>query len=111
MRKEMTFITNGKPEVVSAISSTTTLMNYLRRNQRLTGTKEGWAEGDCGACTVVVGELDGDGGRYRAVNAGILFLPMASFFWRPRMARSLRGWPPSTKTQRSSQAQPTPDCG
>jgi xanthine dehydrogenase small subunit len=76
MSKEITFILNGKPEVVSGISPTTTLMNYLRRNKRLTGTKEGCAEGDCGACTVVVGELDGEFVGYRAVNACIVFVPM-----------------------------------
>jgi xanthine dehydrogenase small subunit len=40
-----------------------------------TGTKEGCAEGDCGACTVVVGELAGDGVRFRAINSCIQFVP------------------------------------
>ncbi len=76
MSKDITFILNGRREVVSGISPATTLMNYLRRNKRLTGTKEGCAEGDCGACTVVVGEVESGAVRYRAVNACILFLPM-----------------------------------
>jgi xanthine dehydrogenase small subunit len=76
MSQEIVFFLNGRKEVVSGIAPTLTLMNYLRRNKRLTGTKEGCAEGDCGACTVIMGELAGDGVHYRAVNACILFVPM-----------------------------------
>ena len=80
MKHEITFLLNGAVETVADISPTTTLLQYLRRHKRLTGTKEGCAEGDCGACTVTVAELVKDGGetrvRHRAVNACIQFLPM-----------------------------------
>ncbi|MBL8556796.1 MAG: xanthine dehydrogenase small subunit [Phenylobacterium sp.] len=55
---------------------TLTVLNLLRYHLRRTGTKEGCAEGDCGACTVVLGELEGERVRFRAVNACILFAPM-----------------------------------
>jgi xanthine dehydrogenase small subunit len=58
------------------VDPTTTVLQFLRRQLRRTGTKEGCAEGDCGACTVAIGDLDGETIRYRAVNACIAFLPM-----------------------------------
>ena len=53
------------------------VLDYLRDLAQRTGTKEGCAEGDCGACTVVIGELATDGSHvcYRAVNSCIRFLP------------------------------------
>ena len=69
------FILNGDPVEVEGLHPTTTLLQFLREQRRLTGTKEGCAEGDCGACTVVLGESAPDAPRWRAVNACILFLP------------------------------------
>lgn len=65
-----TFLLNGS-EITADTSSTTTLLDWLRDHQNLTGTKEGCNEGDCGACSVMVTDADGA----RALNACILFMP------------------------------------
>jgi xanthine dehydrogenase small subunit len=70
------FLLDGAVIEVEDCEPTGTVLDYLRYTLRRTGTKEGCAEGDCGACTVLLGELDGDAVRWRAVNACILFLPM-----------------------------------
>ena len=68
------FILNGEDIAVSNFEPTETLLDFLRLKRRLTGTKEGCAEGDCGACTVLVGRLEGGRLAYETVNACIRFL-------------------------------------
>lgn len=59
------------------LSPTLTVLNYLRSLLNHKGVKEGCAEGDCGACTVVLAELDSkDSLIYKAVNSCLVFLPM-----------------------------------
>ncbi len=69
------FLLDGDVHVVRDVSPTTTVLQYLRDHIRRCGTKEGCAEGDCGACTVVLAELVDDELRYRATNSCIQFLP------------------------------------
>ncbi len=68
---DITFLLNGETVDLSGISPTTTLLDWLREERRLTGTKEGCNEGDCGACTVMVS----DGAGSKSLNSCILFLP------------------------------------
>ncbi len=70
------FTLNGRAISEQAVSPTTTLLDYLRLNARLTGTKEGCAEGDCGACTVVIGQPKADGSlAWRAINSCLVMVP------------------------------------
>jgi len=75
MTEKLRFILNGEERAVRLTDPTRTLLQLLRYDLRLTGTKEGCAEGDCGACTVVLGRIEDGGLVYRPVNACILFAP------------------------------------
>ncbi len=73
-RSEIRFLLNGRNIALSDVGADDTLLDFLRIDQRLTGSKEGCAEGDCGACTVLVGRLTESGLVYETVNACIRFL-------------------------------------
>lgn len=66
------FVHRGQVVALRNVPPTRTLLELLREDLRLSATKEGCGEGDCGACTVVLGQLDSQGRlQYRAVNACI----------------------------------------
>jgi xanthine dehydrogenase small subunit len=71
VEKKIVFICNDK-EIIAKIHPAVTVLDFLRQNLSLTGTKEGCREGDCGACTVLVGELVGNKVVYKSVNSCLL---------------------------------------
>ena len=74
IRKEIRFILNGEDVALTSVAPDEMLLDYLRLRRSLRGTKEGCAEGDCGACTVLVGRLSGGAVAYDSVNACIRFV-------------------------------------
>ena len=78
------FVWENKIHSISNLDPNETILNYVRLNLKKTGTKEGCAEGGCGACTVVVGELKKNKIIYKAINSCIAFttsLEGKQLFW------------------------------
>jgi xanthine dehydrogenase small subunit len=73
LRQAIQFVLNGEPVSLAGEDPTRTLLAWLRESRRLTGTKEGCAEGDCGACTVALR----DGAKVRPVASCIWLLGAA----------------------------------
>jgi len=70
------FLFNNKIFKIKNPDPNKTILNYIRNDLKMTGTKEGCAEGGCGACTIVLGELNKNKIVYKAINACITFLPI-----------------------------------
>jgi xanthine dehydrogenase small subunit len=71
------FLLNNDDVVIENIDPNLTVLQYLREIQFKSGTKEGCASGDCGACTVVLAELDSnkpDQINYKSINSCITFV-------------------------------------
>ena len=65
------FILNDKP-ITTTISNTTLLLDFIRYHKNLTGTKIGCREGDCGACTVLIGEIVDEDLQYRSATSCLI---------------------------------------
>lgn len=80
MQQTISFVLDGKVQHIDfneQFGPTTTVLNYLRKSATHKGVKEGCAEGDCGACTIVIGELDHQQKmHYKAIDSCLVFLPM-----------------------------------
>ncbi len=73
----ITFSLDGEQVVITDHSPTTTALQWLRGAQRKIGTKEGCAEGDCGACTIAILDHDAHGGpAWRSINSCLVLVPM-----------------------------------
>ena len=82
MADRIRFVLNDQPVELDGVSPMTTVLEYLREHLRRCGTKEGCAEGDCGACTVVIATPGPDGLAYRSRS-----IPASQFLGRRSTAR------------------------
>ena len=75
MAEPIRFYFRNAVHEITDVAPTQTILQHLREDLRCTGTKEGCAEGDCGACTVVIGSLENGELELKAVNSCIQFTP------------------------------------
>lgn len=68
------FFLNGNLTVVQNVASDMTVLRYLRTQESLSGTKEGCGSGDCGACSILLGEQQDGQWHYKAINGCITFV-------------------------------------